>query len=118
MSFDLQGVNPFYEDSKLKLRFFSNLNDGPDAYDVFLGELGEHHFYLPSRVLPELSNPQMNAREVVGTLERLNPTIPTLLQEHQISGKEIQNSFRQVFLRQGERYRAWVRETAFEHHQS
>ena len=84
----------FY-DQFLGIRFTENLDDSPDGYDV---GLGIHHFYLPSRILPELTRPDMETGTLMSRLTNINETVPVMMRQANISPEQVHIAFLKVGL--------------------
>jgi len=83
--FDLGGREPFYEDERRGVMFVPNPNDGPDGYDVIVGP---NHFYMQSRILPDLARPEVSTANVMRCLDAMNPTISTILSQNRMTPEE------------------------------
>jgi len=97
MSFSSQGIRAAYEDKVLQLRGFARSEQGIEGYDIFLGEFGEHHFYLPARVGQTISKTSETPAVFLQRLATLDASIPSLLSAHQISAEALYHSFRRAF---------------------
>ncbi|MBS3074959.1 hypothetical protein J4429_00710 [Candidatus Pacearchaeota archaeon] len=71
----------FYEDKEKGIRFVQNLIEH-GAYDVFVGE---DHFYIPDRVVPDLGSKSFSTRRVIMGLEAMNPQIKYILETNNIN---------------------------------
>ncbi|PIN93821.1 hypothetical protein COU54_01500 [Candidatus Pacearchaeota archaeon CG10_big_fil_rev_8_21_14_0_10_31_24] len=80
--FDLTGRKPFYANPELGNVFVYKPRDLPDGYDIIIGR---DHFYLPSRVLPELTSERATTTDMVKKLNNVNFSFETLLKLNEIS---------------------------------
>jgi len=91
----------FY-DSDLSIRFTQNLRDLPDGYEV---NLKGNFFYLPSRCLPELINPNMKTYTLISLLTNINDTVPLMLRRTGISPEQLHIAFLKLGLLRTEKER-------------
>ena len=75
-----------YIDGGNKIAFVENVKDGPDGYDVFVGP---DHFYLQSRILPDLTMPEYSTADVLRTLTNINSVVPLILQANGLSADQL-----------------------------
>lgn len=83
----------FYRDLKTRMEFFSNLQDGPSAYQV---QVGEDRFYIPDRVLPELAARGYPHKEISQRLENIDLTIPFILEKNGINIPDFHAALQEV----------------------
>ncbi len=74
----------FYEDKEKRIRFVQNpMEHG--AYDVFIGQ---DHFYIPDRVIPDLGSPHTLTSRVMDGLNAMNPSIGYILEINNITSQD------------------------------
>ena len=74
----------FYEDKEKGIRFVQNPREHR-AYDVFIGD---DHFYIPARVIPDLGSESSSTRRVMMGLEAMNPNIRYILETNTVSPEQ------------------------------
>ena len=99
---------PFYKNPRGNITFESNLHDGPDAYDIWLGNAQRDHFYLPPRILPQLVSASATPESVRQALSNIDPTILSKLEMNSISLGILRIALFRVAQKQEEEYQKSV----------
>lgn len=87
-----------YHDPRTGMRFYANPDDGPDAYDVVVPRAGQADFgfYIPNRVLGDLTQPAIDSDDVVTRLINMNPKLNHNLQAADISPNSLHRALLQL----------------------
>ena len=84
-----------------RFKFFPNHDDAPDAYDVVVGD---NHFYIHSRTLPDLVGPEISTDNMMRSLSSMcGGKLEGIMGAHALTSQDVHIALLQLQVHRGKK---------------